>query len=80
MDRGPNQPNHTRVWFDPRFTTRYGTWIVIAVGILAAFGLLLSPTIATALWLSAGVLVIMLAVHILARLRQTTVAGEESAS
>ena len=74
--------NRTTLGFGsvPDFTARYGTWIVIAVGILAAFGLLLSPTIATALWLSAGVLVIMLAVHILARLRQTTVAGEESAS
>lgn len=73
--------NQTTLRFGPipYFITRFGTWIVIAAGILAAFGLLLSPTIATALWLSAGVLLVMLAVHILARLRQTD-AGVESAS
>jgi hypothetical protein len=54
----------------PRFTARYGSWIVIAAGILAAFGLLLSPTIASALRLSGGVVLVMLVVGILARLRQ----------
>jgi hypothetical protein len=55
----------------PRFTARYGRWIVLVAGILAAYGLLLSPTIATALWLSAGVLLLMIVVGILGLLRQT---------
>ena len=55
----------------PRFSAHYGMWIVIVAGVLAAFALLNSPTIATALWLSAGLLLIMAAVGVLARLRQT---------
>jgi hypothetical protein len=55
----------------PRFLARYGMWIVIAAGVLAAFALLNSPTITTALWLSGGILLVMVVVGILARLRQT---------
>lgn len=55
----------------PRFVARYGMWIVIVAGVLATFALLNSPTIATALWLSAGVLLVMILVGILARLGQT---------
>ncbi len=66
--------NRTNLTFGPvpRFTARHGRWIVIGAAILAAFGFLLSPTIASALWLSAGVLLVMIIVGILARLRQTT--------
>jgi hypothetical protein len=66
--------NRTTLRFGPvpRFTNRYGTWFVVAAGVLAAFGLLLSPTISTAVWLSVGVLFVMLVVGVLARLRQTT--------
>jgi hypothetical protein len=66
--------NRTTLRFGPvpRFTNRYGTWFVIAAGVLAAFGLLLSPTIASAVWLSIGVLFVMLVVGVLARLRQTS--------
>jgi hypothetical protein len=67
--------NRTRWRFGPvpRFTARYGMWIVIVAGVLAAFALLNSPTIATALWLSAAILLIMAVVGILSRLRQTDV-------
>ena len=54
----------------PHLTARYGAWIVAVVGIIAAYGLLLSPTIATAVWLSIGVLLVMFVVGIMARLRQ----------
>jgi len=54
----------------PRFVAHYGMWIVVVAGVLAAFALLNSPTIATALWLSAGILLVMVVVGILARLRQ----------
>jgi hypothetical protein len=54
----------------PRFFARYGMWIVVVAGVLAALALLNSPTIATALWLSAGVLLVMILVGILARLSQ----------
>ena len=54
----------------PRFVAHYGLWIVLVAGVLAAFALLNSPTIATALWLSAGILLVMVVVGILARLRQ----------
>ena len=66
-----NRINRTTLRFGPvpRFAARYGTWIVILAGILAAFGLLLSPTIPTALWLSAGVLLVMVIVGVIARLR-----------
>jgi hypothetical protein len=64
-----DQINRTRLRFGPvpRFTARYGSWIVIVAGVLAAYGLLLSPTVAIALWLSAGVVLVMLVVGILAR-------------
>ena len=55
----------------PRFVAHYGMWIVVVAGILAAFALLNSPTIAAALWLSAGVLLVMVVVGILARLRES---------
>ncbi len=69
--------NRTRLRFGPvpRFTARYGGWIVAAAGIVAAYGLLQSPTIATAVWLSIGVLVVMFIVGILARLDHTEVSG-----
>ena len=53
----------------PRFVAHFGMWIVVVAGVLAAFALLNSPTIATALWLSAGTLLVMIVVGILARLR-----------
>jgi hypothetical protein len=64
--------NRTTLRFGPvpRFTAGNGTRVVVVAGVLAAFGLLTSPTIATALWLSAGVLLVMLIVGIVARLRQ----------
>jgi hypothetical protein len=65
--------NRTTLRFGPvpHFVNRYGTWFVVAAGVLAAFGLLMSPTVTTAVWLSIGVLFVMLVVGILARLRQT---------
>ena len=67
--------NRTRLHFGPvpHFTARYGGWIVAVVGIVAAFGLLASPTIATAVWLSVGVLLVMIIVGILSRLHPTVV-------
>jgi hypothetical protein len=55
----------------PRFAARYGIWIVAVASVLAAFALLNSPTISTALWLSAGILLVMTVVGVLARLRPT---------
>ena len=63
----------------PRFVARYGVWIVVVAGVLAAFALLNSPTIAAALWLSAGVLLVMIVVGIFARLRQTDAPGAATA-
>jgi hypothetical protein len=52
----------------PRFVARYGTAVIIGFAILAGWGFLRSPTIGLALWLSAGMVVIMLIVGTLARL------------
>jgi hypothetical protein len=67
-----NRIDHTGLQFGPvpRFTARYGIWIVALAGVLAAYGLLVNPTIATAVWLSAGVLLVMLIVGVMARLRR----------
>lgn len=51
-----------------RFAARYGTAVIIGFAILAGWGLLRSPTIGLALWLSAGMVVSMLIVGTLARL------------
>ena len=59
----------------PGFTAHYGIWIVVVAGVVAVFALLNSPTIATALWLSAGTLLVMVAVGIVARLRHTDAPG-----
>ena len=59
----------------PGFTAHYGIWIVVVAGVVAAFALLNSPTIATALWLSAATLLVMVAVGVLARLRHTNEPG-----
>jgi len=73
--------NRTTLRFGPvpRFAARYGVWIVVVAGVLAAFALLNSPTIAAALWLSAGVLLVMIVVGIFARLRQTDAPGAATA-
>ncbi len=52
----------------PRFLRRFGTAIIIVAGVLAAFGLLSSPTIAVAVWLSVGMVMLMLVVGMLARI------------
>jgi hypothetical protein len=71
------QINRTRLRFGPvpHFVARYGVWIVAVVGVVAAYGLLVSPTIAAAVWLSIGVLLVMLVIGILSRLRQTDAPG-----
>jgi hypothetical protein len=72
-----NRINRTSLRFGPvpQFAARYGRWIVAGVGIVAAYGLLRSPTIATAVWLSIGVLLVMIIVGILARLYHTETSG-----
>ncbi len=52
----------------PRFAARFGTAVNIGFAVLAAWAFLRSPTIGLALWLSAGIVVIMLIVGTLARL------------
>jgi hypothetical protein len=52
----------------PRFADRFGTAVLIGFANLAAWGFLRSPTIGLALWLSAGMVVILLIVGTLARL------------
>ncbi len=51
------------------FADRFGTAVIIGFAILAAWGFLRSPTIGLALWLSAGMVAILLLVGTLARLR-----------
>jgi hypothetical protein len=73
-----NRINRTSLRFGPvpHFTARYGRWIVAVVGVMAAYGLLRSPTIGTAVWLSIGVLFVMIIVGILARLHSAETSGK----
>ena len=51
-----------------RFAARFGTPLIIGLGLVAGWGLLRSPTIGLALWLSAAMVLLILIVGTLARL------------
>jgi hypothetical protein len=51
-----------------RFLRRYGRWLAVALGVLAAIFMLFFPTVATAIWVSVAAIVLLLAYGILVRI------------